>query len=401
MSVVGNQRQTYLRLATHLQPHWRRDWNFPQRLQALLAGQRAFGSRDRRLYRELIYTTVRYLPWIEPLLGTDPERATTAVAWLSADIPATQAYRGELGPEWPAGVESVAAKAQVLQTAADELLPAWLQTECPEAFAPAEIDALHRRARLWLRLQGDLDAVAGDFAARRWTWHRSSLLPETLEVLTEADLTKCDSFLDGHFEVQDLGSQLLLEIAGIRPGDQWLDACAGAGGKTLQLARFVGPTGRVDAHDIRPAALTELGRRATRAGLDQVRILSAPPPATSLYDGVLVDAPCTGSGTWRRAPHLKWLITPAIVQDHAARQAGILTRYAQQVRPGGLLVYATCSLNQQENQAVVHSFLARQPDFTPEPPDRTFGYPCNGPGLSLLPARHDTDGFYVALLRRR
>jgi 16S rRNA (cytosine967-C5)-methyltransferase len=157
----------------------------------------------------------------------------------------------------------------------------------------------------------------------------------------------------------------------------------------------------VDAHDIRPAALTELGRRATRAGLDHVRILSAPPPATTLYDGVLVDAPCTGSGTWRRAPHLKWLITPEIVRDHATRQAGILTRYAQHVRPGGLLVYATCSLNQQENQAVVHSFLARQADFTPEPPHRTFDYPWNGNGLSLLPARHDTDGFYVALLRRR
>ena len=200
--------------------------------------------------------------------------------------------------------------------------------------------------------------------------------------------------------MQDLGSQLLLETLGLGPGGRWLDACAGAGGKTLQLARLVGPTGTVVAHDIRRAALDELGVRAARARLGNVRPTLQPPGAGD-FDGVLVDAPCSGSGTWRRSPHLKWTTTPALVTERAALQTQLLANFAPCVRRGGRLIYATCSLSPEENSRVVTAFLNTHAGFHPEPFARTFGFAPNNGGLTLLPARHDTDGFFVASLRRK
>jgi len=398
MSVADNQRRIFLGLVARLQPHWR-TLDFPPRLQGLLASERRFGSRDRRLYRELLYTTVRYLPWIEPLLASDPAKATDMAIWLAAEIPATRALRATLGAEWPPCPESVTAKASIVSHDPATLLPAWLSAECPAACLPPELDALHRRAPLWLRLQtDDPTSIAEEFVAHNWSWRPSPLLPTAWEVLTEADVTQTAAYRNGLFEIQDLGSQLILTSAGIAPRGRWLDACAGAGGKTLQLARIIGRTGQVDAHDIRPAALEELGRRTTRAGLGNVSVLSAPP--TGLYDGVLVDAPCSGSGTWRRAPHLKWATSPAMITHYAGVQHELLARFAALVRPGGRLIYATCSLNRQENTAIVGAFLSTHPDFIAEQLRGACFGDADDFGLTLLPSKHDTDGFYVATLRR-
>lgn len=400
MSVAGSQRQTYLRLVEGLRPHWRQDLRLPERIQQALAREKRFGSRDRRLYRELIYTTLRFLPWIEPRLAADPDEAATVVAWLAADLPATRRYRAELLAGWPECPDAVAGKAAHLGQDPAALVPGWLAAECPDALAPAELDALHRRAPLWLRLQTATPAaVLGEFADRGWPVRVSPLRPDAVQVLAEADVTQTDSFHGGACEVQDLGSQLLLAMAGVEAGGRWLDACAGAGGKTLQLARLVGPAGRVTAHDIRRAALDELGLRARRAGL--ANVTATRELADGAFDGVLVDAPCTGTGTWRRAPHLKAMVTPAMIASHAARQRELLGRFAASVAPGGRLLYATCSLNRSENEAVVADFLEAHPAFAVEPPAQDFGYPAGPLGTPLLPARHDTDGFFVAALRRR
>src|SRR5690606_24311931 len=154
--------------------------------------------------------------------------------------------------------------------------------------------------------------------------------------------------------IQDLGSQLVLATLAEAPAGHWLDACAGAGGKTLQLARLLGPAGRVTAHDIRAGALAELKTRARRAGLDTIVTTTTLPAAA--FDGVLVDAPCTGSGTWRRTPRLKWTTAPEDVARAARLQAELLARFSRLVRPGGRLVYATCSLCRSENEAVVAGF---------------------------------------------
>ncbi len=404
MSLSGSQQKVFLRLLSVLRPHWHTDPSLPLRIQQEFAANRSFGSRDRKLYRELIYTTLRYLPWIDPLLDTDPARASTIVAWLAADLPATKAYRAGTCGDWPRCPASIASRAAHLHLDPSLLLPAWLARHCPAAGVAPDLDALHARAAVWLRLQTpDPAPVLAEFASLGWATRPAAVLPGALELLSDADITKTNSFLSGLVEVQDLGSQLILASAAIAPGGRWLDACAGAGGKALQLAAILGANGQVDAYDIRAGALRELQIRAARARLNNIAILPAAP--TALYDGVLVDAPCSGTGTWRRSPHLKWTTTPAQVTAAAEQQLALLTQYAALVRPGGQLIYATCSLSHFENEDVIRAFLAANSSFAPEPPasDRSFGFTPDAAtgGLTILPAKHNTDGFFVATLRRR
>ena len=388
MSLAGSQQRIYLRLAAELRTHWARDRNFPSRIQALFAANRGFGSRDRKLYRELIYTTLRYLPWIEPLLDREPERAAKTAAWLAADLPATRAHRAAVCGDWPATPTTVAAMAAHLGTDPAALLPAWMARHCPPAAISPNLDVLHQRAPVWLRVQpGDQERVLAEFSDLGWLGRPSPALGTAVQLCSEGDVTKTSAWSDGLIEVQDLGSQLILGDAAIAPGGRWLDACAGAGGKTLQLATLLGPGGHVDAFDPRGEALRELQIRAARAKLANISIL--PGPATGTYDGVLVDAPCSGSGTWRRAPHLKWTTGAGDVAKAAERQRALLGELAARVRPGGRMIYATCSLSRMENDEVVADFLAQHRDFTPEAPART-----------ILPAEHNTDGFFCASLRR-
>lgn len=439
MSLAGSQQRTLLSLLAQLRPHWRHDRALPARLQALLAGDRRFGSRDRRLYRELVYTTLRYLPWLEPELDRDADRATRLIAWLAAEIPATSRLRAELLTDWPPCPTALTEKSVVLRqrfsvessaaAAFDPavLLPDWFREQCPAASAVNQLETLLARAPLWLRIQtSDLAVVQREFDQLGWRWQPALVLPSAMQLFAEVDVTQTTSYAAGLIEVQDLGSQLLLEAAGIMPGERWLDACAGAGGKTLQLAFLLGPAGSIDAFDVRGRALEELAVRAQRAGLRfmgrrpthrptaPTRSLDAPAKAlpaapvqiidhldeTAQYDGVLVDAPCSGSGTWRRAPHLKWATSPARIETAATLQRELLARCARKVRPGGRLLYATCSMARAENEDVVADFLSAHPAFRPEPPARDFGAGSGELGLTLLPALHNTDGFFLATLRR-
>lgn len=455
MSIAANQQRILLSLLAALRPHWCGDRALPARIQRLLTRDRRFGSRDRRLYRELVYTALRYLPWVEPQLDRAPAFAVPLIAWLASDRPETQRFRAALLADWPPCPATLAGKAELLshlarfhhepelttvlptvtsappaQTSRFEstaLLPGWFRDHCPAAFESVQLDALLARAPLWLRLQtGEPETVLAEFDRLGWRWRRAPVLPSAIEVLDEVDLTRTESFRSGALEVQDLGSQLLLETVGVSPGGRWLDACAGAGGKTLQLARLLGAAGAIDAFDVRPAALDELAARTRRAGIavagrresgesagtaDSTGSGNASPGAASIrvletvepvaYDGVLVDAPCSGSGTWRRAPHLKWTTSPADIDHAAAMQRELLERFSQRVRSGGRLVYATCSLSRRENEDVIAGFIDAHPEFSPESPARDFGAITRGGGLTFLPALHNTDGFFVAVLRRR
>jgi len=396
--IVQNQQRTLDRLWRSLRPFVRTDRDLPARIQSAL-GRREFGARDRRLYRELIYTVLRYLPWIEELETRPDDAATRAAAWLSAENPVTQAFRAELVPDWPPLPATIAERAAHLGVES-ELLPAWFRDHCPAAFVSPNLEALHARAHLWIRLQTDApDAVFAEFADRGWACQRSDILPQACRLPGNTPVIALESYRKGLFEIQDLGSQLVLASIDLAPGGRWLDACAGAGGKTLQLGRLLGPEGRVDAYDVRADALAELGTRARRAHLSNVRITDDPASAGP-YDGVLVDAPCSGSGTWRRDPHLKWSMTPADIAAQSARQQALLAQFTGLVRTGGLLVYATCSLSRQENEDAVAAFLTGRSNFAPVPPARPFAATVGPAGLTILPAQHDSDGFFVAALRK-
>lgn len=420
--IAANQERLFLAFVAEVRPHVRRDSSLPRRIKELFARHRAIGSRDRKLYRELIYTYLRFLPWIDPLLDVDPALASRITAWLAPELKPTTHYRAALCGDWPAVPATVAEKAKTLTRltgpldpieaadgapcsllpaptfAPEALLPGWFREHCPAVFESPHLDAVNSRANVWVRIQAlDRNLVLDEFRAQQWSFEQPADFPDAVCLPPNAEVANSDAYRRGFVEIQDLGSQLVLAAAPVPTGGRWLDACAGAGGKTLQLARLVGDTGHVDATDIRLEILEELRDRAKRARLDNVRITSKPGDA---YDGVLVDAPCSGSGTWRRQPHLKWYVKPESIAAFAKTQLEILTLNAPRVKPDGLLIYATCSLSHHENQDVVAAFLKTHPAFKAEPPSDNHGGTFDGLGTTLLPGTRNTDGFYAAILRR-
>ena len=320
----------------------------------------------------------------------DAWAAAARVVWLGAGSPEIEPLRPEVTAGMPPCPASARAKAAVLGTDADALSPAWLRGECPAAFDPPLQDTLLMRAPLWLRLQtADPGAVRREFESRGWPWEESDLLPGALRLPPRGmDVLRTHAYEAGLVEIQDIGSQLVLGRSPPEPGGRWLDACAGAGGKALQLASLLGGSGVVTARDSRPAALQELSVRARRAGLDSRIRVGDPADPEAGFDGVLVDAPCTGSGTWRRFPHLKWSTRPDAAARHSRTQLRLLRENAPRVRPGGQLVYATCSICASENEAVAREFLSAAPGFVLEEQ------------RCLLPQEHDGDGFFAARFRR-
>ncbi len=220
----------------------------------------------------------------------------------------------------------------------------------------------------------------------------------------------------GWFEVQDEGSQIAALLAGAGPRMQVLDLCAGAGGKTLAMAAQMQNTGQIYAYDADPIRFRPIFDRLKRAGARSVQTL--PPGLDTALDGlegrmdlVLIDAPCTGTGVWRRRPDAKWRLTPAQLAERVAQQRALIARAAPLVKPGGTLAYVTCSLLPEENAEQIGAFLESNPAFEPlDPAARANGVlsrpiqnrlPPGKPGLLLTPARHGTDGFYIALLARK
>jgi 16S rRNA (cytosine967-C5)-methyltransferase len=220
----------------------------------------------------------------------------------------------------------------------------------------------------------------------------------------------------GWFEVQDAGSQVAALMTAAQPGQQVADICAGAGGKTLALAAQMANRGQIHAYDADRHRLRPIFERLKRAGARNVQVIPADEPQRLAalgqgMDVVLVDAPCSGSGSWRRRPDAKWRLTPEALERRLAEQTKALDQGAPLVKPGGRLVYVTCSVLPQENADQVAAFLARHGDFSlvpyanvwraalaSEPPPSADG---SDETLLLTPARHDTDGFFIAVLVKR
>ncbi|MCQ0029221.1 RsmB/NOP family class I SAM-dependent RNA methyltransferase [Burkholderia glumae] len=236
--------------------------------------------------------------------------------------------------------------------------------------------------------------------------------PNGVRVVGKPALTRLPIFQDGLIEVQDEGSQLLCSLVAPRRGEMIVDFCAGAGGKTLALGAAMRSTGRLYAFDVSEKRLAKLKPRLARSGLSNVNpvLIDSEHDAkikrlAGKIDRVLVDAPCSGLGTLRRNPDLKWRQTRDSIEELAPKQASILASAARLVKAGGRLVYATCSVLEAENEAIVTQFLAAHPDFVLVPASQVLAEQRigldTGDYLSLWPHRHATDGFFAAVLERR
>jgi len=222
-----------------------------------------------------------------------------------------------------------------------------------------------------------------------------------------------EGFLKGWFEVQDEGSQIVAALTGAAAGEQVLDLCAGAGGKTLAMAAAMGNHGQVFAHDSDRSRLAPIYDRLKRNGVRNVQVRPPAPDALDdlekRMDRVVIDAPCTGTGTWRRRPDTKWKLTPEQLAARLAEQAKILDNAVRYLKPGGTLAYITCSILAEENEGQMTAFLGRHPEFRPLDPKGLWAsrFPnaalprFSELGLTLTPRRNLTDGFFISLLQRR
>ncbi len=297
--------------------------------------------------------------------------------------------------------------------------PAWLEPHLRAALGrdlAREMAALQQPAQLDLRanlLKTERDAARAALAREGIEAMRMKLSPVGLRVFSRIPLATLDSFRRGLVEVQDEGAQLASLLVDARPGMRVVDFCAGAGGKTLALAASMENRGHLVACDVAPKRLERATERLRRAGASIVQRKPLAGPRDKWvkrhaqnFDRVLVDAPCTGTGTWRRNPDAKWRLTPKDLEELVALQAEILDSAARLVRGGGRLVYVTCSLLREENEAQVEHFLAARADFHLLPVAELWRerigaeLPGTGEMLRLTPARHGTDGFFVAVLQR-
>ncbi len=298
-------------------------------------------------------------------------------------------------------------------------LPEWVLPALSARFGArlaAEAAALEAEAPLDLRanlLKTDRATAVRTLAAEGIATEPTPLSPWGLRLPARRPVTGAVTYRDGLVEVQDEGSQLIALLAEARPGMRVADYCAGAAGKTLAMAATMGNRGRITACDTSAPRLEGAAKRLRRAGVDNAErhLLVAgdrwAKRRAGSFDRVLVDAPCTGTGTWRRNPDARLRTRPEDLAELAAVQYEILARASELVRPGGRLVYATCSLLPQENEEQMDRFLARSPGFVPVPLERLWSallpgvaLPCAGPWMSLSPGANGTDGFFCAVLER-
>ncbi len=393
-------------------------------VSAFFRRHRALGARERHTLAETAYTVLRQRLALQHLAQSGSgalERRLAILGWQGS----AGFLRGALGPQEQAWLDRVAqVDRAALPAKLRHNLPDWIAAALREALGEAELDALARAlaepAPLDLRvntLKARRDELRAELATAGIAAEPTPYSPWGLRIAGKPAVNRLASFERGAFEVQDEGSQLLALLLDARRGEMVVDFCAGAGGKTLALGAAMRNTGRLYAFDVSGHRLAALRPRLARSGLanvhpaqiaherdDRVRRLAGK------VHRVLVDAPCSGLGTLRRNPDLKWRQSPAAVAELQARQQTILASAARLLKPGGRLVYATCSLLRAENEDVVAAFdEAHGREFLPLPAAEALaadqveraGEMVDGPYLRLWPHRHATDGFFAAVWQRR
>lgn len=291
-------------------------------------------------------------------------------------------------------------------------IPDWILPLFKAQFGPAlpaEMAALAIPAPLDMRinvLKTTREAAIAALAREGMDARPTQFSPWGLRLANRQSVTQTASFRDGLIEIQDEGSQLIALLVDAKPGMRVADYCAGAGGKTLAIAMTMGNKGHIVACDTSAPRLEGAVKRLRRAGVHNVEqhLLGPGDKWTkrnaAKFDRVLVDAPCTGTGTWRRNPDARLRLTEIDLAELRAKQAMILDQAQKLVKPGGKLIYATCSLLNDENEAQVEAFLARYANFTSVPIDAFLPVPLRGSYLRLSPRAFGTDGFFASVLVR-
>jgi 16S rRNA (cytosine967-C5)-methyltransferase len=410
-------------------------WLADRALERVLRREKRLYAAERRAVAEAVYGILRLqgqLAWLAGATTRAPLDPSTVYAlWLArTGALSRDAAARRLGVPAPvvgAALEGADARIAAISDPVERLaveasLPRWIAgrfvAELGEVEARALAAAMNERAPLTVRanlLGTTREELRARLAGEGTDARPTRFSPWGLVLDGHANAFALQSFQDGHFEIQDEGSQLVALAVGARPGWTVADACAGAGGKALALAAEMRGKGSLLALEPDADRLEEAKRRARRAGVHNLRARPIPagPEAEAALadlvgrcDRVLVDAPCSGLGTLRRKPDARWRLRPDDPERFAALQRELAARFARLVKPGGRFVYATCAIGRTENEEVA-SFIARDvPGLSPLPLDQALGpelarvLGASGAAVQLLPHRHGTDGFFIAAFVR-
>lgn len=363
-------------------------------VEKILRQDPRWGSRDRKFIAETIYDIIRWKRLFETSAGSDPW--DLFVAWL--------AWKKITPPDWPElqeySIENISQKlaAPGLPRAVAQSIPDWLDDLGEQGLGAqweTELRALNLPAPVSLRcnrLKISKKELMGKLLEEGVGTTEDPSAPDALHLVQRGNIFRTVAFQDGLFEVQDAGSQLIAPFCQIEPGMRIIDACAGAGGKTLHLAALTQNKGRIIALDTEDWKLQELKKRARRAGVSSVetRLISDRKVIKRLEgqaDRLLLDVPCSGLGVLRRNPDTKWKLSPEVIEKTIQLQREILSQYVTMLKPGGYLVYATCSILPAENENQVKWFLENHSGY--QLTEEKHLYPSSG-----------TDGFYMARIRK-
>lgn len=427
---------------------WASEKRFPadKSLDRYFKANRYIGSKDRAAIGELFYWVLRhkaalewhctytgkrdghvsrYLPKTitarELVLAALVLRKSFTTHQLRTQCDGSKHTPSPLSPDentWCLLLETMTLQVDDMPTHVRLNFPEWLEAPLRETFGASfeeAVTSLNSQASTDLRvntLKTSREALLKNLQEEEFLVEPTALSSIGLRLQKRAPIFTSRYFKEGHFEIQDEGSQVLAMLVKAEPGMRVIDFCAGAGGKTLAIAAQMQNKGKILAWDVSEKRLTQIKERLRRAGVDNVQIHVITSETDSFIkrhkdsaDRVLVDAPCSGTGTWRRNPDLKWRFTPTDLQEVVALQRSILQSAARLVKPGGRLIYATCSVLRQENEQQIEEFLKSSKDFRvvcaekiwnniPIENDDSVSY------FSVSPHQDGVDGFFAAIMER-
>ena len=383
-------------------------------IERLLKSNKQWGKRDRAFIAENTYELVRWWRLLRAVYiyqppgvpDTGQASQLTETDWGKL-LGVNLVLKGQRLPDWdefkgldPA--DMLENRKQLEATGERKILqsiPDWMDELCGETLGEewdAEIRALNQLAPVVLRvnsLKMKKEELQAMFNQRGWDASTTNLAPDALVLGHRGNVFVSPMFKNGFFEVQDAGSQCIAPFLRVKPGMRVIDACAGAGGKTLHLAALMQNKGSIISLDTEAWKLEELRRRTRRNGIHivQTRPIESSKTIKRLHhsaDRLLLDVPCSGLGVLRRNPDAKWKLSPEFIENVKVTQAKILREYSDMLRPGGLMVYATCSILPSENEEQVQRFLAENKDYKLLEERK------------ISPANDGSDGFYMALLEK-
>ena len=406
------------------------DFNSPAdaKLSDFFRNNRDLGTKDRAFVAESVYGVLRRLRFLSTVAANeenDPDDARKLIlAWLlrvqGKSIREMESVLNEQQTEWAHTIKAKSTENLPLAVQADVRDWLWekLVAQYGEAEALTICRSMHEQASLDLRVntiksnrEDTLKRMLAENTSNENTIEITPHAPCGIRMPGRMNISKHVLFTEGKIEVQDEGSQLLSYLVAPKRGQMVADLCAGAGGKTLAIGALMKNTGRLYAFDVSEKRLMNLGKRLKRSGLSNLhaQVISGEtdPKLKRLngkFDRVLVDAPCSGFGTLRRNPDLKWRFEQKDIAELSIKQTAILARAAKLTKAGGRLIYATCSLLQDENENIAEAFLGAHPEFSLIPASEILSQQQiklnTGKYLKLLPHLHGTDGFFAAVFER-